>query len=615
MLKCLCVGCSFNKNAYILTKRALSSSLSKYGSACPASEQCTAATHTSYSRASNDQAAMSVHERVKSYSGNLALATQHDRAGIYSSIQMQTTPFQWRDIASKCPGSETRDRLSARERSSRASPTKRAGERFLQPRFCGTQKGWGTPPNSRSQTHQQSALQTSVQDDNAETFSKCMDAALSPLRASGMRILNYLDDWLILAQSRDTLLSHINSLFIHMESLGLCVNMQKNILAPSQSITYLGVCLDSVEMRARLSRERAAAILSSLRHVREGSSVHSEAAGTQGVSFGSMSSGLITHAPAAAMAEISSPQDSVDFGTFEYRGHLRLHRSSDAVAQPRSLQPGSSPGLGSVAHGGHDGRIDSRLGSSVRGNASFGTVVGTSEQVAHKPLGAGSSLLSPKRVSDATGTAACTDSLRQNIRGFVHKSPGWHSLQGFVQAGNESPAMGGLSPPIHQSSAHPQSPEPRGRHAFEEGDPSREMEVAPESVRMIWNRYGRAEVDLFATSENAHCPLFFSLSHSPLEGDALTSHWPAARLYGFPPIKILPLVLYKIREERASVLLIAPNWPNQPWIPDLTELLVAPPWPIPVRKDMLSQADGSVWHSNPELWSLHVWLIQGYQRS
>ncbi len=40
------------------------------------------------------------------------------------------------------------------------------------------------------------------------TFSKCIDAALSPLRMSGMRILNYLDDWLILDQSRDTLIRH-----------------------------------------------------------------------------------------------------------------------------------------------------------------------------------------------------------------------------------------------------------------------------------------------------------------------------------------------------------------------------------------------------------------------
>ncbi len=32
------------------------------------------------------------------------------------------------------------------------------------------------------------------------TFTKCMDAALSPLRQMGIRILNYLDDWLILAR-------------------------------------------------------------------------------------------------------------------------------------------------------------------------------------------------------------------------------------------------------------------------------------------------------------------------------------------------------------------------------------------------------------------------------
>ncbi len=102
-------------------------------------------------------------------------------------------------------------------------------------------------------------------------------------------------------------------------------------------------------------------------------------------------------------------------------------------------------------------------------------MVRTSEPVAHKPLGTGNSF----RVSDTTGTAACTDSHRQYVRGFVYKLPGQHSLQGFVQAGNESPAMGGLLPPLHQSSAHPQSSEPRGGHAFEEGDPSRGVEVAP----------------------------------------------------------------------------------------------------------------------------------------
>ncbi len=146
------------------------------------------------------------------------------------------------------------------------------------------------------------------------------------------------------------------------------------------------------------------------------------------------------------MTEISSPVDGVDFRMFEHRSHQRLHRSSDIVAQTRSLQPGSSPGLGSVARGGHDGRtharthaspspsprLTSRLGSNVRGKASFGTVVGTSEPVTYKPPGAGSSLLCSKGFSAAAGTAACTDS---------------HHL---LWADS-------LSPPLHQSNEHPRS--------------------------------------------------------------------------------------------------------------------------------------------------------------
>ncbi len=88
----------------------------------------------------------------------------------------------------------------------------------------------------------------------------------------------------------------------------------------------------------------------------------SEAAGTHGIYFSGMQSGLTTYAPAAAMAEISSPLDSVDFGSFEHCGLPRLHQSSEAVAQPRPLQPGSSPGLGIVARCSHNGRVTMKTG-------------------------------------------------------------------------------------------------------------------------------------------------------------------------------------------------------------------------------------------------------------
>ncbi|MGL5102339.1 MAG: hypothetical protein ACRC6N_07310 [Plesiomonas sp.] len=119
-------------------------------------------------------------------------------------------------------------------------------------------------------------------------------------------------------------------------------------------------------------------------------------------------------------------------------------------------------------------------------------------------------------------------------------------------------------------------------------------------------------MDQFATSENAHCPLYFTLTHSSMESDALTVRWPDDRLYAFPLVKILPLVLCKIREETAMVILVAPFWPNQPWFPDLSELLTEPQWRIPLRRDLLSQANGTIFHPSPQLWSLHAWLLRGF---
>ncbi len=281
------------------------------------------------------KAAMSVHERVESYSGNLALATQRDRAGY--TLQFRRRPPRFNGVVQSLTSPRNAQALrqeigcllekGAVER----VPLNELESGFYSRYFVVPKRDGGLRPildlrpinkalckrpfrmitlkqilaqirpgdwfasvdlkdvyfHIQIAPHHRRFLRFAFEGTEYQysvlpfglalaprTFSKCVDAALSPLRASGMRILNYLDDWLILAQSRDTLLSHIDSLLIHLESLGLCVNRRKSILAPSQSITYLGVCMDSLEMRARLSRERAAAILSYLRHFREGSSVH-----------------------------------------------------------------------------------------------------------------------------------------------------------------------------------------------------------------------------------------------------------------------------------------------------------------------------------------------------
>ncbi len=259
---------------------------------------------------------------------------------------------------------------------------------------------------------------------------------------------------------------------------------------------------------------------------------------------------------------------------FAHRGHI------EALTQPRSLQPGSSPVLGSVARDGHDRCIDSRLGSSVRGNASFGTVAGISEPVAHKPPGAGSSLLSSKGFSATAGTAACTDSHRQHVCGFVYKSPERNSLKGAVQAGN------GLSSSSSELRTHPQSPDLRGGHVFEEGDSS-----------------GRAEVDLFAKSENTHYPLFF------------TPRWHhAGQQLGCMHFLRSRNVATGVMRDQGGASISDTHRPEPAWVPRLHGTAGGTALADPGRKHMLSQVDGSVWHSNQELWSHHVWSLQGYQR-
>ncbi len=53
-----------------------------------------------------------------------------------------------------------------------------------------------------------------------------------------------------------------------------------------------------------------------------------------------------------------------------------------------------------------------------------------------------------------------------------------------------------------------------------------EWRLHPETIRLIWSRFGEAQVDLFASLEYSYCQLYFSLTEGPLGTDALAHSWP-----------------------------------------------------------------------------------------
>ena len=67
-----------------------------------------------------------------------------------------------------------------------------------------------------------------------------------------MRLATYIDDWLLATQSPQEAQAQTSVLISHLVSLGFTINVKKSVLVPTQSIAFIGLCLDSVTFKARL---------------------------------------------------------------------------------------------------------------------------------------------------------------------------------------------------------------------------------------------------------------------------------------------------------------------------------------------------------------------------
>jgi len=92
--------------------------------------------------------------------------------------------------------------------------------------------------------------------DAPRLFQKLMVEAFRTLREQGIRLVIYLDDILILADSRKLCLEHLSMVLQRLISLGFVVNIEKSILEPSQRIQFLGVVVDLIKMSFELPPEK-----------------------------------------------------------------------------------------------------------------------------------------------------------------------------------------------------------------------------------------------------------------------------------------------------------------------------------------------------------------------
>ena len=127
------------------------------------------------------------------------------------------------------------------------------------------------------------------------------------------------------------------------------------------------------------------------------------------------------------------------------------------------------------------------------------------------------------------------------------------------------------------------------------------MEIAPgghkNNLGELWSGRDR----LLYILENAQCSSFFSLHDqtAPLRVDALAHKWPRVLRYALPPITLIALTPASARNEGLSLILIAPHWTGKHWLADIVQLLCGQPAPLPLGRDLLTQAHGEVFPPSP----------------
>ncbi len=300
-------------------------------------------------------------------------------------------------------------------------------------------------------------------------FTKVVEAALVPLREQGVRILNYLDDWLILAQSRKQLSAHRDLVLKHLSLLGLRVNWEKSKLVPTQRISFLGMEFDSVNQAALPHPGTCSVSAELLQDLirQDGGSTEtlSEAPGAYGCSCGDSSARSAPYETASALALWPNPEVGVETRHLPGSDYTGLPQDLQAVV--RSLVPSgrSAPGAGIQACCGIHRCLDHRLGSHVQRARSIRGLDGSPTALAYQLPRVASSTPCPEPSQRAPSAQGRSGPYGQHCDRCVYQPARRFALPSHVATRPPPPPLESEASEVPSCHPHPRSVQSGSRRA------------------------------------------------------------------------------------------------------------------------------------------------------
>ena len=452
-----------------------------------------------------------------------------------------------------------------------------------------------------------------------QVFTRVMAPVSAILHSMGIRMRRYLDNWLVQSSSRDSLVRDLQTVLSLCHELGIVVNPQKSNLVPSQIVQYLGVVIDSISFRASPSQDRISRLRSTADAFR---------------SSASPSASLWL----SLLGALSSLAHLVPGGRLRMRSlQLCLHRSWDRLDLQAPV-PVSLVCLQDLQWWLHLPRLSSGVSlSQVSPDLHFWSDASDVGWGAHLDRQVASGLWDSSQAAlsiNARELLAVHLGLRQfqsSLRGMTvavfcdnttavaylrkeggTRSPLLNSLAQELLRWTESLSIR-LAPQFLPGSQNVLADALSRPHQLPHSEWSLNMDVFL-SLRRLWP----VQIDLFATSDNRRCSIYFSPLHDPMSAgtDAFLQSWDGLQAYAFPPVSLIPRVLAKLRASSGTELtLVAPHWAQRPWFADLLLLSLAPPVVLPSRRDLLRLPRSR--HLYPDLHrlKLHAWRLQRFTRA
>ena len=440
-----------------------------------------------------------------------------------------------------------------------------------------------------------------------QVFTRVFAAVSAWAHARGIRLLRYLDDWLVLSSSEKKAKDSIRELLSVCRTLGIVINEKKSDLVPSQSAKYLGMTIDT----------GAGKVFPSLARVEKFLTVEER--------FCTMQS-----PPAqlwqVVLGHLASLERLVPHGRLRMRSmqwHLKSQWSPES--DPPSL-PVALP---------EEARRDLSWWM-VRDHLLVGVRFGTPAPDLHLYSDASSSGWGAHLLDQIVSGVWSAQEKLLHINLLEIKAL-FLALQAFQDdvAGHHVTAMcdnstvvayvneqgGTVSRPLclltsrllrwtESFDVHLEARYLPGESNVLADVLSRRGQVVgtewslhPQVARALLRAWGNPSIDLFATCSLVPDP-------QAVFEDAFRHPWDDLDLYAFPPFALVGRVIARVQQSsRIAMTLVAPLWPEKEWFADLLPLLTQPPLVLPCWDRLLRQPHCNLFHQGAHALNLHAWRL------